>query len=1247
MAFSAGEIEAILQLRDQMSKQLKTASGNMAKFGQSLTKIGPIASQAGIGLTAGLTVPIVAIGAAAVTAFATFEKEMNKVRAISGAAGDDFKSLEDKAKELGATTVFSASQSAEAMSSFALAGFETNEIIEVMAGTLDLAAAATLEVGEAASITAKVLRGYGLATEETARVTDVLTKAFTTSNTDLTSLGTAFKFVGPIARSAGIEFEETAAALSLMADAGFQGTLGGTALRGAIARLLSPTKQASKIMLEMGLNVTTATGKLLPLDQIIQQLEPHAENTGAIMELFGLRAGPAMAALINQGSDALRDQTAALKDAGGTAKKIAEVQLKGLAGAFTLFKSAAEGAFISIGEQLAPTLLKLLDGLTKFAKFMQNTVVPAFTALPQPVQTAALAIVAFLAALGPVLLVFGTLASSVGSLIALFGTVSAGVSAGMAAMSVSVVGLMAVLGPLAIAVGVAVAAFALFKFLEKVGVIDAVSEAIDRLILKMKGLSDAEIDVVRATRGLVDPMSDAATFSAALDDELSEAVGLAGSMKELKTAFDDFNQTGRTTVESMRMIAERALELNKTSGEELSPTMQALIDQLETMDEAARQAADGFDVNTEATAEAAAAAAELKEAAAELGRELTDAGLAGDVAALEMAWRALTPAQQANEQVMRRAADVIQELGDRGAELSSEFEELAIRVRIAESSLLGFIPLVNTGALEMDRLKRFATGSAAALGKNADGTLKASSVLPAFIGLVNTAALEMDQLRRVADPPGGFFSGFLDSFKSVMEGLTGGQGLKGFFQNLGSGIVEGFGQIISGGITSAIDVALGLALNGLSKLGGFFRGLFGGPDAAEREARDIVRVFEDTIIDALDAGQLSQATGERWRQVVIGVRDAFIETGRSAEEGEVLVGQLWDAIRQGGPDAVAAIIAQIQPILDEADAIDALFLTTTQGLDELLAEAARTGELMPGTLEPYLATLEELGADSGLLAVIRGLMGELTTETQVDWKAMEAAAKTYGIELGGLGSAFDQAKLTDAATTLMADFNLLTEAGADVGTVLTGMKDEINKMVLEAIRAGIDLPAGMQPIIAHLIDQGLLVDENGMKLTSMAGLNFAEPMVDKFQQIIDMLRELIDRLLGTIGTVEDLGRSIDDIPDKTVRIDFDVEDLDLPDLPDGFGITEGGVESLGRGGRVTRPTLALLGERGPETVIPDSDLPLLGGGGDPMTVMVNISTVDATGFDRLVEMELIPRLTRAWQDNRRGSRTGARESLGI
>src|SRR5690606_26502147 len=171
---------------------MSQAQGVLQDAGQKM-------QQVGASLTRNLTLPIVALGGAALKAGADFEQGMNRVRALTGATGDTFKALEDQAKRLGATTQFLATEAADAMGFLAQAGFNAEQILGSMEATLNLAAAAQLDLGQAADIVSNVMQGYGLATSEAGRATDVLTQAFSSSNTNLEQLGQAMKYVGPIA----------------------------------------------------------------------------------------------------------------------------------------------------------------------------------------------------------------------------------------------------------------------------------------------------------------------------------------------------------------------------------------------------------------------------------------------------------------------------------------------------------------------------------------------------------------------------------------------------------------------------------------------------------------------------------------------------------------------------------------------------------------------------------------------------------------------------------------------------------------------------------------------------------------------------------------------------------------------------------------------------------------------------------------------------------------------------------------
>ena len=200
-------------------------------------------------------------------------------------------------------------------------------------------------------------------------------------------------------------------------------------------------------------------------------------------------------------------------------------------------------------------------------------------------------------------------------------------------------------------------------------------------------------------------------------------------------------------------------------------------------------------------------------------------------------------------------------------------------------------------------------------------------------GTVGTLSTTFAAADDVINPSGGFFGGIKSSLDNLLSGMTGGTGtISGFFGQLGGGIVEGFGNILSGGIT-------GLISTGIGAIGGFFKNLFGGPSEAELQAREIVRVWEDTIIAGLSETQAAEAGAERWAQVVVGVRDAFIEVGRSEQQALDIVQALWDAIKEG-PEAVSTVIQAIQPILAEAEALRQQSETTVTSSMETLREQA-------------------------------------------------------------------------------------------------------------------------------------------------------------------------------------------------------------------------------------------------------------------------------------------------------------------
>ncbi len=344
MTETLGSATLIISTDDRkLRRGIKDARRRSKKLGQDMGRIGKRLSTA-------ISLPILGLGAAILKSAADFETGMNQVRALTGATGEDFAKLEEQAQELGATTQFSAGQAADAMGFLAQAGLDAEEIYRTLPATLDLAAASQQDLATTADQMTNIMQGFGLASDQAGRASDVLTAAFTGSNTNLTELAEAMSFAGPVLSSFGISFEEAAAAVGLLGNAGIKASRAGTALSGALVRLANPAKDNAELMKRLGINVLDTEGNMLPLVEIIRQLENSGASASEMMAIFGQRAGPAMLALVKQGSGALEEFTGELEKSGGKAGEIADVQMEGLTGAIRALKSAMEAVAIAIAK---------------------------------------------------------------------------------------------------------------------------------------------------------------------------------------------------------------------------------------------------------------------------------------------------------------------------------------------------------------------------------------------------------------------------------------------------------------------------------------------------------------------------------------------------------------------------------------------------------------------------------------------------------------------------------------------------------------------------------------------------------------------------------------------------------------------------------------------------------------------------------------------------------------------------------
>ncbi len=382
MAFT---ISYIVQLKDKFSRAARSIQKSMTRLEKRAVSLRNKFS----GLASTFKGQFMAVfGAVAIgRTLLNFETAMNKVKAVSGATGMQFDKLREQAKDLGKATQFSASQAAEAQSFLAMAGFSAEKIFAAMPDTLNLAASANIDLAQSADIVSNVMAGYGMEANELEGAVDVLAKAFTSANTDLSQLGQAMKFAGPVAKSAGVSFEEATAVLALFGNAGIQASMAGTSLRGAIVRLVKPTGEISGVIKKLGLRVKDSNGKLLPMLDIVRQLEKSGADTADMMGLFGLRAGPAMSALVSQGSDALEKMIVKLKDSAGTAKRIAETQMEGLPGAFKRLVSGAENAIIALGDAGLTDALVVVAEALRGILLLVGTVAKAFERITAPIRS--------------------------------------------------------------------------------------------------------------------------------------------------------------------------------------------------------------------------------------------------------------------------------------------------------------------------------------------------------------------------------------------------------------------------------------------------------------------------------------------------------------------------------------------------------------------------------------------------------------------------------------------------------------------------------------------------------------------------------------------------------------------------------------------------------------------------------------------------------------------------------------------
>jgi hypothetical protein len=362
---------------------LKQFSTQMQTVNRSLTKTGKKMKNVGAGLSVGLTAPIVALGVKSFNVFAEFEDQLAKVKAISGATATEFALLRASAEDLGATTRFTATEVGGLQLNLSKLGFDPTQINATTDAILNLALASGEDLASSAFVAAGTLRAFGLEVSQTNRIVDVMAKAFGSSALDLEKFKTAMGVAGPVAKNAGVQIEQATAQLGVLLNANIDASTAGTSLRNIYLTLAE-------------------TG--LTYNQALNKISKSTNKNATALDLFGKRGATAAVILADNQVAALA-LGLSLEDSAGAAADMARIMDDTAKGSMARMRSGFESLFITIGDTLAPTIRKLADSIADL--------VSGFKDLAPVTQKILIALAAFAAAIGPILIAVGFLATTV------------------------------------------------------------------------------------------------------------------------------------------------------------------------------------------------------------------------------------------------------------------------------------------------------------------------------------------------------------------------------------------------------------------------------------------------------------------------------------------------------------------------------------------------------------------------------------------------------------------------------------------------------------------------------------------------------------------------------------------------------------------------------------------------------------------------------------------------------------------
>ena len=369
---------------DKTTKSINEAGQNASKAGGLFGKFGEDVKK---GIAMGFGVSTIGMVTSAcdmvkqgiadtIQTTAQFEQSMAKVKAITGATGAEFDTLTSFARELGATTMMSATESADAMAFLGMAGWQTSEILAGLPAILDLTVASGKDFATVADIVSDNLTAFGLSANDATMYADSLAYAMTHANVNMDTLGESLKYIAPVATSAGVSMQEAVAMTMMLGDAGIKGSQAGTTLRTVMLNLTGANEKATAKLKELGVAVFDSEGKTRSFADIIRDLNKategmtDAQKTAIANTLVGKTAVSGFSVLLDQGADKLQAYTDGIYASNGASEEMAEIMGDTLQGKTKIFESALQDLQITLGNALLPTLSSGVESLTNFVNWL-------------------------------------------------------------------------------------------------------------------------------------------------------------------------------------------------------------------------------------------------------------------------------------------------------------------------------------------------------------------------------------------------------------------------------------------------------------------------------------------------------------------------------------------------------------------------------------------------------------------------------------------------------------------------------------------------------------------------------------------------------------------------------------------------------------------------------------------------------------------------------------------------------------